>query len=146
MSKQIKVIVNGNPYQVEIEDLTKSPMNVMVNGKAYSVTMESESDTVPVVNQSIKPQQISPKPVRAAMKNSSSSSETSHELRAPMPGLILDIVVKPGDKVTQGQNLMVLEAMKMKNAIRSPRDGVIQNIPVTEGQKVGYNDILVTFE
>ncbi len=67
-------------------------------------------------------------------------------VRAPMPGHIVDIVVKPGDEVSVGQPLCSLEAMKMKNAIRSPRDGLIAGVEVTTGQAVAHGDILVTFE
>jgi biotin carboxyl carrier protein len=63
-----------------------------------------------------------------------------------MPGLIIDVCVKPGDKVTRGQHMMALEAMKMKNSIRSPRDAVIASVAVADQQKVAYNDLLVTFE
>ena len=62
MSKQIKVIVNGNPYEVEIEDLTKSPMAVTVNGKSYQVTMETETNSAAVEKQPAKPVEILPKP------------------------------------------------------------------------------------
>ncbi len=67
-------------------------------------------------------------------------------VRAPMPGHIVDIVVKPGDEVSVGQTLCSLEAMKMKNAIRSPRDGLIAGVEVTTGQAVAHGDILVTFK
>jgi len=66
-------------------------------------------------------------------------------VKAPMPGNILDIGVKPGDKVEFRQTLCSLEAMKMKNAIRSPRDGVIGSVEVVEGQAVSHGDVLFTF-
>jgi biotin carboxyl carrier protein len=62
-----------------------------------------------------------------------------------MPGNVLDITVKPGDRVRFRQQLCSLEAMKMKNAIRSPRDGVIAIVNVTEGQAVSHGDVLFTF-
>ena len=63
-----------------------------------------------------------------------------------MPGNILDIAVKPGDKVAARQQLCSLEAMKMKNAIRSPGEGVIASVEVAEGQSVAHGDVLFTFE
>jgi len=63
-----------------------------------------------------------------------------------MPGSVLDIAVKPGDRVRFRQQLCSLEAMKMKNAIRSPRDGVIASVEVTPGQTVAHGDALFTFE
>jgi len=63
-----------------------------------------------------------------------------------MPGIVLNIAVRPGDHVDFGQRLCSLEAMKMNNAIRSPRDGVIATIHVTEGQTVLHHDLLFTFQ
>ena len=67
-------------------------------------------------------------------------------MTAPMPGNILDIAVKPGDRVIHKQLLCNLEAMKMKNALRSPREGTIATVHVYEGQTVVYGDLLFTFE
>jgi biotin carboxyl carrier protein len=66
-------------------------------------------------------------------------------LTAPMPGVILDIAVKPGDKVAYGGMLCALEAMKMKNAIRANHELVIASVEVQEGQKVAYGDVLFRF-
>jgi len=147
MSKIMKVVVNGNPYEIEIENINESPMSVAVNGQTYQVTLEAEKGqiTSPIISNSvpvpsIKPVIMAPKPQQVA------AASSSNEMRSPMPGLILDIVVKPGSKVSRGQNMMALEAMKMKNAIRAPKDGIIQSIAVSEGQKVAYNDLLVIFE
>ena len=63
-----------------------------------------------------------------------------------MPGSILDIAVKPADRVAHKQLLCHLEAMKMKNAIRAPCDGIVAAIHVREGQTVAYGDPLFTFE
>ncbi len=62
-----------------------------------------------------------------------------------MPGIIHDVAVKPGDKVTPGQQLCTLEAMKMKSAIRTSKEGVIASVEVTNGQKVAHGDVLVRF-
>ena len=63
-----------------------------------------------------------------------------------MPGTILSINVKPGDKVEYSQLLMVLEAMKMKNSLKSPQEAVVKEILVQPGQTVGFGDVLVRFE
>jgi biotin carboxyl carrier protein len=66
-------------------------------------------------------------------------------LTAPMPGTILSINVKPGDTVSRSQPLLILEAMKMKNAIKSPYDGVIGEVLAQPGQAVSYGSVLVRF-
>jgi biotin carboxyl carrier protein len=63
-----------------------------------------------------------------------------------MPGTIVSIAVQPGDQVEVGQDLCVLDAMKMNNRIRAPRAGTIAQVHVTVGQQVSYGQPLVTFE
>ncbi len=65
------------------------------------------------------------------------------EVKAPMPALVLDVMVAPGDEVAEGQGLCVLEAMKMENLMRAPRAGVVKEVKVTKGQGVALNDVLV---
>ncbi len=68
------------------------------------------------------------------------------EIAAPMPGTIVTIHVSPGDLVKRGQTVLVLEAMKMKNAIKAPHDAIVSTVPVQAGQSVGYGHVLVTFQ
>lgn len=67
-------------------------------------------------------------------------------VKAPMPGLVLDIKVNPGDAVKKGDTLLILEAMKMENAIKSPIDAVIKSVEVSPKQAVDKNAILVHFQ
>lgn len=66
-------------------------------------------------------------------------------LVAPMPGVILEVSVKAGDAVARGQEVAVLEAMKMQNSVKSPRDGTIAEVCVAPGQAVGHGDAIVRF-
>ena len=68
----------------------------------------------------------------------------SGELRASMPGSIVDVMVAEGDEVKKGQKLLVLEAMKTQQPQVSPFDGVVSRLPVQKGQQVSENDVLVT--
>ena len=63
-----------------------------------------------------------------------------------MPGLILEINVAQGQEVKEDDTLVILEAMKMENAINSPRDGIIKSINVTQGESVDKNSLLIEFE
>ncbi len=67
------------------------------------------------------------------------------EIKAPMPGLILDIPVKEGDSVEKGEVLIVLEAMKMENSIKSSQSGTIRKILVNTGQGVEKNQVMIQF-
>jgi biotin carboxyl carrier protein len=67
------------------------------------------------------------------------------DIKAPMPGLILDLKVKPGDEVKKGDVVLILEAMKMENTIKSPGDGIVKEIKVNLKQSVEKNQVLITF-
>ncbi len=67
------------------------------------------------------------------------------EIKAPMPGLILDLKVAPGDQVKKGDVLLILEAMKMENSIKSPGDGVVKEVKVSLKQSVEKNQVLIQF-
>ena len=69
-----------------------------------------------------------------------------NEIKAPMPGLILDINVRVGQEVIEDEALLILEAMKMENVITSPRDGVIKTISVNKGDAVDKNKLLIEFK
>ncbi|MCY1533126.1 pyruvate carboxylase [compost metagenome] len=67
------------------------------------------------------------------------------QIKAPMPGLVLNVLINEGDEVKKGDNLLVLEAMKMENMIKSPADGTIRKVNVTKGDKVEKNEVLINF-
>jgi biotin carboxyl carrier protein len=135
MSKKLVVKVNGNPYEVEIGNFTCNPVTVSVNGKNYEVEIDENSvPTVEVV-----------KLVQPAVAAAFAPVANANVLTAPMPGKILDIAVKVGDKVAVGQPVCALEAMKMKNIIRSPRAGVVASVEVTDGQKVSFGVVIIRY-
>ncbi len=149
--RRMKVVVNGKPYTVEVEDLATSPVRVTVDGRPFEVdieTIESEVAQVGPVAAPVQPAAVeSMAPAgQPARPPAAPGSASSGEITAPMPGNILDILVEIGDSVSVGQELCSLEAMKMKNAIRTSRDGVIATIKVAEGQSVAHGDLLFTIE
>ena len=74
------------------------------------------------------------------------AAEGAGSLHAPMPGLVTSVAVGPGDRVTKGQTLLTLEAMKMEQPIKSPLDGVVVDLPVVAGQQVGADALLIRVE
>jgi len=151
MKQRVKIIVNDKPYVVEVADPTASPLAVTVNGKQYTVTVETPETeaavTTPTPAATPRPAPVAARKAPAGKAPVSAAADSNaKQIKAPMPGTILDINVKPGDEVTFGQQLCALEAMKMKSAIRSPREGVIASVEVSEGQGVAYGGVLVTFE
>ena len=68
------------------------------------------------------------------------------DMKAPMPGLVLQVLVNAGDTVNKGDKILVLEAMKMENAIKSPTDGIVNDVLVSQGMAVDKNQVLITFK
>jgi glutaconyl-CoA decarboxylase len=158
--RKYQININDKKYSVEIDDLDASPVAVRVNGKAFEVTVTDQSSEVqtvlsledeaamdepyvPVVASTFvdATTELASEPAEAT-STAPAPSEGLESVVAPMPGKIMDIVVKVGDQVKQGDTLCNLEAMKMKSPIRSTGDGVIAQVLINEGQNVNYGDAL----
>lgn len=140
----MKVVIDGQTYEVKIEDSHARPIIAEVDGERYEVWPEDEKSEQPE-SMSI-PQITIPEPVQAsAAMGEAAQTESVKEVKAPLPGVIVAILVKPGDDVSRGQELCTLEAMKMKNAIKSNREGRIVSIEVTVGDQVRHGQVLMTF-
>jgi biotin carboxyl carrier protein len=128
--KSFKYTINGNVYKVIINRIEDTTADVEVNGTPYKVEMNK-----PIKKQVItinRPIQTSAPPIAKPQQASAGASA----LRSPLPGIILDVVVKVGDTVKKGQKVVVLEAMKMENVINADHDGVIKEVKVNKGDSV----------
>jgi biotin carboxyl carrier protein len=74
------------------------------------------------------------------------ASRKVNEIKAPMPGLVLNVDVSEGDEITKDQQVLVLEAMKMENVLKAPGNGVVKAVNANQGDKVEKNQVLVTLE
>lgn len=145
--RRLKLTIDGTPYTVEMGDLNQSPITVSVNGQDYQVQLETDRSSSPDGYEAPPTTAAAPVAPAAPRKAAPATvAASANEITAPMPGDILDIQVKAGDRVEVGDHICSLEAMKMKSAIRTARAGVIASVEVSEGQAVAHGDILVTFE
>ena len=134
----IKVEIEGKVYNVSIKDVHSNPVLAEVDGKIYQVYPEVQGPAViPAVAT-----QSAPVPVAAPAP----TAGTGLTLNAPLPGVIVSIDVQAGQAVKTGQQVCMLEAMKMKNVIRSDRDGVIAQVNVNAGDLVKHNQPIFTFQ
>lgn len=124
------IIYKNRSYNVELvsEDKAEKTSLIKVNGTLYNVAIEDQYDLL------LK---------QLGLDNIKSSK--IQEIRAPMPGLVLNVMVQEGQEVNKGDNLLVLEAMKMENIIKSPSSGVVKKVLVNKGLKVEKNEILIQF-
>ncbi|WP_024771342.1 acetyl-CoA carboxylase biotin carboxyl carrier protein subunit [Aquimarina macrocephali] len=124
------ILQNNKSFHTEIvqSDFDTKKYTVKVNNNSYQVSITNELDT-----------RI------AAMGFSLGSSKQVNAIKAPMPGLLLDIQVEIGQEVKEDDPLLILEAMKMENIILSPRDGVIKSISATTGDAVDKGQLLIEF-
>ncbi len=139
-----KVTVGDKQYVVEITNPRERPVRALVDGQEYKVEIEGQSEaSAAVVTAPIAVVEgAAPGVVPAAAP----APATSGEVRAPLPGTIVSVAVKVGDRVEYGQELCILEAMKMNNPIRATGSGVVKAIHVQPGVSVQYGDLLFTLE
>lgn len=124
------ILYKNKSYNVELTalDRAEKELKIKVNGNVYSVRITTALDLL------LK---------NLGMDNSSASKV--QQVKAPMPGLVISILVVDGQEVRKGDNLLILEAMKMENIIKSPTDGRIQKVEVAQGSKIEKNQVLVKF-
>ena len=138
----LRVRVGEIWYTVEVGDLTQSPVEVTVDGETILVEIEG---LAPPVRRPPQPGRARTGTPQSASGTPTASSQDKI-LRSPMPGRVMSILVRPGDRVSSGDEVCVVEAMKMEQSIRSPRDGVIKTVHVQPLDSVNANDPLVELE
>ena len=132
------VNVNGKKYDVEVEK---------VGGGYQPVSRQGNSAPIPratVAPAEAAPVAPAPKAAEPISTQNTVSGTNATKMEAPMPGTILDVKVNVGEKVDNGQVLLVLEAMKMENEIVSPVGGTISSVMVKKGDTVNSGDLLIT--
>jgi len=119
-----------NSYNVEVVslDTLAKTAEIKVNGNTYTVSAKDQFDLL--LDQ-------------LGMSNADASKVS--DLKAPMPGLVLKIFVSEGDVIQKGDNLFILEAMKMENIIKAPADVVVKTIKMKPGDKVEKGQVLMLF-
>ncbi len=123
------ILYGSESHRVEILDFDKNKkLKIKINGKVAEVEVKDRNDLI-----------------LSELGFTSASVIKNIEVKAPMPGLIIDIKVSEGDTVKTGDPLLVLEAMKMENIIKSPCDGVVKKIAAKQGEIVEKNRLLLQF-
>ncbi|MFM1876706.1 MAG: hypothetical protein RL266_2443 [Bacteroidota bacterium] len=122
------IIKDNRSYNVEVLETVDDTQRIKVNGTIY------ETQTIDRFDELLK-----------SLGMEKGGGSKVNELKAPMPGLVLQIAVKAGDALKKGDRVLVLEAMKMENVIKSPADVTVASVEVEKGQTVDKNQVMVRF-
>ena len=130
-SNQFHILQRNNSIKASVleSDFNNKRYTIKVNNNTYDVDINDDLDQLIV-----------------ALGFEVGLAKQVNEVKAPMPGLILEINVSEGQNVKEDDALLILEAMKMENVITSPREGTIKSIKVKQGETVDKNSLLIEFE
>ena len=158
--KEIKLTINGSEYSVTIEKFGSEEAKVVVNGTNYTVGLADlgieraarEGNIIPTVSSNPTPVDVVvPKAAPRRKKASTPKPVAMHydestAVLAPLPGLIMNVLAEVGDEIKSGQNVVIMEAMKMENHIPSNITGVVTEIRVKTGDTVPEGHALMILE
>jgi glutaconyl-CoA/methylmalonyl-CoA decarboxylase subunit gamma len=140
--KKFKLKINDNSYDIEIKKAGDAQVDVEVNGNSYNVevthAMKEVKTPVIVINPTVPSTDYHPSTAKT-----NSPAPKGGTFTAPLPGNIIDVLIKEGDYVTMGQRVIVLEAMKMENNIDSDKEGKVVSVKVQKGDSVMEGDPLI---
>ncbi|HEU5203431.1 MAG TPA: biotin/lipoyl-containing protein [Candidatus Limnocylindrales bacterium] len=147
-TRRYTVSIGGRSYEIDVRETASDRFEVSVDGRTFEATLEGEREVAREAG--LTPPMPIPAPaLPGAMPRTMAPAPAppgtgpADVVAAPLPGVVLEVLVKPGAVLQRGDPLLVLEAMKMRNTIRSPRNAVVVEVAVSAGQPVAPNDVLV---
>lgn len=141
--KEFTFKINGAEYKCAVEEVEAGKTNVTVNGKVYEV--ETEVPAKPAAAPAAKPAAAPAAPAapKAEAPKPAAPVAGGLQVKSPLPGSVIKVLVSEGQAVKKGDTLLTLESMKMENAIMAEQDGTVKQIAVTPGQNVMQDDLLI---
>lgn len=144
--KEFTFKINGAEYKCAVEEIEAGKTNVTVNGKVYTVETEAPKAAPVAAKPAAAP---APKPAAAPAAPKAEAPKPvapvagGVQVKSPLPGSVIKVLVSEGQAVKKGDTLLTLESMKMENAIMAEADGTVKQIAVTPGQNVMQDDLLI---
>lgn len=148
---QLSGTINGSTVLGDLIKVNDYQFHLIKNGKSYNVDLIKLNAVEKIIVIKINAQkfnlQLKDKydELLHSLGLDAMASKKINEIKAPMPGMVLNILVAEGQEVKKGDALLILEAMKMENILKSPSDGVIKKIVAIEGNAVEKNQLLIQF-
>ena len=145
--KEFAFKINGAEYKCAVEEIEAGKTKVTVNGKVYEVETEAPK-AAPVAAKPAAAPAPAPTPAAApaapkAEAKPAAAPAAGLQVKSPLPGSVIKVLVSEGQAVKKGDTLLTLESMKMENAIMAEADGTVKQIAVTPGQNVMQDDLLI---
>ena len=147
--KEFTFKINGAEYKCAVEEIEAGKTNVTVNGKVYTVETEAAAAPAPKPAAKPAPAPAAPKPAAAPAAPKAEAPKPAAvpaagvQVKSPLPGSVIKVLVSEGQAVKKGDTLLTLESMKMESAIMAEADGTVKQIAVTAGQNVMQDDLLI---
>jgi len=156
--------ISGRNFVIDVQELANDRFEVVVGDEAYEVTLSSDENlseaiitpglnpgkapTASAANSvaKVRKEPASPPAATQSARKPTTSAGGKGGVTAPMPGAILEISVKVGDQVERGQQVAILDAMKMHNVIGAPRAGIVAEVCVVVNQNVNHGDTIIRFQ
>ncbi len=147
-----QILLNGTPFTWDLLPLNATSFHILKDGKSYTAELLEQDPAAPKtlrikINGNVHTLQVQDRMdlLLESLGMGEALVQKINDIKAPMPGLILDIKVQPGQEVKKGDPVLILEAMKMENIIKSPGDGVVSAVKVNVKQNVEKNQVLIVF-
>ena len=141
--------LNGEPFSWDVYKISDTLYHVIKDHRSYNVEVLADADgkhQIKVNGNIYETERINKfDELLKSLGMEKGGAGKVNELKAPMPGLVLEINVKPGDELKKGDRVLVLEAMKMENVIKVPVDATVASIEVEKGKTVDKNQVMIRF-
>lgn len=140
-----RIAVDGQNVDADVAAVAPDAFSVLLEGRSYEIRVTPGADgtlTLQTAQQEFIAEVIDPRAWRGR-RHGGVEAQGRQQIAAPMPGKVVRVLVRAGEKVESGQGLLVVEAMKMQNEIRSPKSGTIERLLAKEGQPVNAGEVLV---
>ena len=140
---KLTVKLEDHTFEVEVGDIHARPILATIDGDTFEIWPDETSN--PARMPQSAPQHAPQTAVAGVATATAAAATAAKTVLAPLPGTIVAVSVKPGAEVIYGQELCIIDAMKMKNVIRASRAGTIAVVNVTVSQSVKHHDVLMEF-
>jgi biotin carboxyl carrier protein len=140
-----RVSVDGQPIDADVVEVASHTLSILLGGRSHQVRFFPAPDGTLQIHdgqQTFTAEVADPRAWRGR-RHGGTEAKGRQQVTAPMPGKVVRVLVKAGDRVESGQGLVVVEAMKMQNEVRSPKSGTIERVFAVEGQTVNAGEPLV---